>query len=265
MEEYNIMHDLSDMIWIEFRKAARSKMPLWTIIGSVFIPLGFGFVIYIARHPEFSEKLGLLTAKANLMAYGAMDWAAYLALLGQIIAAGGLLLFIMILSWVFGREFVDGTLKDLLAVPIQRSSIIVAKFIVAAVVSVGLTIVIIAVGLMMGIVSNLSGGSPDVILRGSLLVAITALMVIIVVMPFALFASIGRGYLLPIGVAVLILIITNLVAIIGFGEYFPWAVPGLYATGKTPLTAASYLIVVATGLIGMLATYMWWRYADQSH
>ena len=92
----------------------------------------------------------------------------------------------------------------------------------------------------------------------------TACLVIVVAMPFALFASIGRGYLLPIGVAILMAMLTNLVAIMGWGEYFPWAVPGLYVQGKSPLAPVSYWIVLLTGLVGMVATHLWWKYADQS-
>ena len=85
-----------------------------------------------------------------------------------------------------------------------------------------------------------------------------------VVLPFALFASAGRGYLLPIGMAVLTLMLANFVAIAGWGEFFPWAVPGVYAQGKDILQPISFWIVILTGLAGMYATYLWWKYADQS-
>jgi ABC-2 type transport system permease protein len=258
------MNNLSDMIWIEWRKAIRSRMPLWTALGSLFMPLGIAFLIFVARNPEIAQKLGLISAKANLIAYSATDWPTYLGLFGQIIAAGGFFLFILIISWVFGREFADGTLKDMLAVPVQRSSILLAKFILVAVWSAALTIVIFIAGLVMGAIIRLPGGSISVILQGSDLVLITACLVIGVVMPFALFASVGRGYLLPMGVAVLTLMMANLVAIVGWGEYFPWAVPGLYAQGKSSLTPISYWIVFFTGLAGMIATYFWWKYADQN-
>ena len=83
-------------------------------------------------------------------------------------------------------------------------------------------------------------------------------------MPFALFASVGRGYLLPVGVAVLTVMMANLVVVIGWGEYFPWAAPMLYAQGKSSLPAASFWVVVFTCLAGMLATYFWWKNADQN-
>jgi ABC-2 type transport system permease protein len=258
------MNNLTDMIWIETRKAIRSRMPLWTALGALFMPLGIAFLIFVSKNPEISQKLGLVSAKADLIAYAATDWVTYLGLFGQMLAAGGFLLFILIVSWLFGREFTDGTLKDMLAVPVQRSSILLAKFIVMTVWSAVLTLFICMVGLVMGALIHLPGGSPGVILQGSTLVLITACLAIVVVLPFALFASAGRGYLLPIGLAVLTLMMTNLVAIVGYGEYFPWAVPGLFAQAKSPLAPVSYWIAILTGLAGMLATYLWWKYADQS-
>jgi len=258
------MNNLSDMIWIELRKAIRSRMPLWTALGSLFMPLGIAFLIFVSKNPEISQKLGLISVKANLIAYSATDWPTYLGLFGQIIAAGEFFLLVLAISWVFGREFADGTLKDMLSVPVQRSSILLGKFIVVAVWSAMLTLVIFIAGLVMGAVIKLPGGSIRVILQGSALVLITACLVIAVVMPFALFASVGRGYLLPMGVAVLALMMANLVAIVGWGAYFPWAVPGLYAQGKSSLPPISFWIVFLTGLAGMIATYLWWKYADQN-
>jgi ABC-2 type transport system permease protein len=259
-----MMGELSDMIWVESRKAIRSRMPLWTGLGALFMPLGIAFLVFVSKNPEISQKLGLVSAKANLLAYATMDWSAYLGLCGQMIAAGGFFLFILIISWTFGREFTDGTLKDMLAVPVRRSSIVLAKFILAAVWSVGVAMVISILSAVMGAVIHLPGGSMQVIFQGSGMVLITAFLTIVVVTPFAFFASIGRGYLLPVGVAILTLMTTNIVAIIGWGEYFPWAVAGLYAQGKSPLPPVSFGVVFLTGLAGIVATYLWWKYADQS-
>jgi ABC-2 type transport system permease protein len=258
------MDNLSNMLWVETHKAIRSRMPLWTALGSLFMPLGIGFLMFVSKNPEISQRLGLISAKANLMAYAATDWPTYLGMFGQLIAAGGFVLFILIISWTFGREFADGTLKDMLAVPVQRSSILLAKFILVAIWSAFLTVIIFIAGLVMGAIIKLPGGSIVVLLQGSELVMITACLAIAVVLPFALFASLGRGYLLPVGLAVLTMMATNLVAIVGWGDFFPWAVPGLYAQGKSALAPASYWIVFLTALAGMLATYVWWTRADQS-
>ena len=258
------MSELSDMIWMELRKAIRSRMPVWTALGSLFMPLGIAFLIFVSKNPEISKKLGLVSVKANLLAYSGTDWTAYLGLSGQLIAAGGFFLFILAISWVFGREFADGTLKDMLAVPVHRSSILLAKFIVVALWSAALAVVILIFSLALGALIRLPGGSLSIILQGSMLLLGTACLVFAVVMPFALIASVGRGYLLPLGVAILTLMMTNLVALAGWGDYFPWAVPGLYAQGRSSLPPISFLIVFFTGLAGLIATHLWWKYADQN-
>ena len=258
------MNNLSDMIWIEMRKAIRSRMPIWIALGSLFMPLGIAFLIFLAKNPDLSLRLGLVSAKANLTAYYSTDWSTYLRLFAQIIGTGGFIFFVLVISWVFGREFADGTLKDMLAVPVQRSSILLAKFAVVAAWSAALAILIFLAGLVMGAIIQLPGGSISVFLQGTALVAITTCLVIAVVLPFAFFASVGRGYLLPVGVAILILITANLVMVAGWGEYFPWAIPALNTQGKSDIGPISYLIVILTGLVGMLGTYLWWKYADQN-
>jgi ABC-2 type transport system permease protein len=258
------MNLFSDMLWIEARKAIRSKMPLFTGLGSLFMPLGMGFLIFLAKNPELARNLGLVGAKANLTAYYATDWPSYLGLLALIIAAAGFFLSVLITSWVFGREFADGTLKDMLAVPVPRSSILLAKYVVVGLWSGVLTIGILVLGLVMGVLVHLPNGSIAVVLHGCVTVGVTAILLYAVVLPFALLASVGRGYLLPLGIAILTLIMANLFAIAGWGDYFPWGIPGMYAQGKESLPLASYLIVLFTGLAGLMATYLWWKFADQS-
>jgi ABC-2 type transport system permease protein len=258
------MNNLSDMIWIELRKAIRSRMPLWTTLGSLFMPLGVAFLIFLAKDPELSHSLGLMSAKANLVAYSATDWHSYLVLFAQIISAGGFFFFILSVSWVFGREFADGTLKDLLAVPVQRSSILLAKFIVVTAWCVAIAVIILIIGLVIGAIIQLPGGSLTVILNGSAVIAITVCLVIAVVLPFALFASVGRGYMLPMALAVLTLMMANLLMVVGWAEYFPWAVPILFAQGEGSLSPISYWILFITSAAGMVATYLWWKYADQN-
>src|SRR5512135_876129 len=102
------MNSLPDMIWIEWRKALRSGMPLYTGLGSLFMPLGIAFLIFAARNPQITQQLGLISAKANLLAYAATDWPTYLGLFSQLMAAGGFIVFVLVISWVFGREFADG-------------------------------------------------------------------------------------------------------------------------------------------------------------
>ena len=260
------MTDLINAIWIELRKARRSRMPLFTFLGFLMLPLVCALFMVIYKDPEFARNIGLINTKANLVG-GSADWPFYLSMFAQGISIGGILLFSLIGSWVFGREFADGTLKDLLAVPVSRTTILLAKFIVVALWSIGLTVTICVVGLVLGAVVGLPQGTTELFVQSSITLAVTAGLVIIDVIPVGFLASVGRGYLLPLGIMLLILGLANVMAILGWGDYFPWSVPGMYAglSGMgASLEAASYWIVILTGLAGIVGTCLWWRYADQS-
>lgn len=256
------MKYLSDMIWIERRKVLRSRVPLFTALGFLMMPFIGALLIFIYKDPQLARQLGLLGTKANLVV-GSADWPGYLNLMIEFTALGGFFFFCLAISWTFGREFTDGTVKDLLAVPVPRFAILLAKFIVAALWCAVLILETVLVGLALGVLIQLPGGSSAVILHGAGLLAITAVMSIMLVLPFGFFASLGRGYLLPIGIAVLTMILGNLSITLGWGEYFPWAVPAMLLQG-VQLSLFSYALVLLTGLVGVAGTYLWWKYSDQN-
>ena len=105
------MNNLVQAIWVEFLKARRSKVPLFTALGFAMIPLGGGFFMIVLKDPEMARRVGLISMKANLM-MGAADWSTYLQFLILAVGGGGLVLFGFIASWVFGREYSDHTIKD---------------------------------------------------------------------------------------------------------------------------------------------------------
>ena len=259
------MNNFNNALWIEMRKAIRSRIPVFTALGFLMIPLACAFMMFIYKDPEFARKSGLISAKAELFG-GTADWPFYLNMLAQAVAIGGFMLFSIIAIWVFGREFADRTMKDLLAVPVSRSTILLAKFVVVGVWSAAMVLLVYLVGLGLGAWIGLPLWSFSVFQNGSLTLAVTAGMVIAVVTPIALLACVGRGYLLPVGITMLTLGLANLVAVIGWGDFFPWAVPALYAgmAGKgVGVGPMSYWLVLLTGLLGILGTDLWWRYADQ--
>ncbi len=261
------MRDLAAMIRVEALKAVRSRMPLFTALGFLLMPLVDAFFMIILKDPEMARQAGLISAKAQLVA-GTADWPTFLAVLAQAVAVGGIFLFSLIGAWVFGREFADGTAKDLLAVPVPRGTILLAKFIVVMLWGLALTAIIWAVGLLLGALLQLPQGSPAVLWQGTITLVVATALVAAVMTPVALFAGVGRGYLLPMGMTILFVLFANVLAVAGWGDYFPWSVPALYTqAGGSPGTAlepVSYWIAALTGLAGIAATYLWWRFADHS-
>jgi ABC-2 type transport system permease protein len=257
------MNNLSQAIWVETLKFRRSKMPFLTMLGFLLVPFVGGFFMIILKDPEFARRVGLISVKAQLMA-GTADWLTFLNLLAQAVAIGGIILFGFIGSWVFGREFSDRTMKDLLALPTSRSTIVLAKFVVVMGWSAVVTAVIVLVGFAVGTAVGLPPAPADIFQQGTITILTSAVLTITLVTPIAFFASAGHGYLPPLAAAILAIFLAQIVAVAGYGEYFPWSIPALYSQGS-PIGPASYLIVFLTGIFGIAGTFLWWELADQTH
>ncbi len=94
----------------EFLKSRRSRVPWGVAVGFSIAPLVMGLFMVILKDPDAARALGLLGAKAQLTA-GTADWPTYWSLLGQAVTVGGAILFAFLTAWVFGREFADRTVR----------------------------------------------------------------------------------------------------------------------------------------------------------
>ncbi len=257
------MNNLAQAIWVETLKARRSRMPLLTALAFMLVPLIGGLFMIILKDPAFARRIGLISAKAQLLATAA-DWPTFLELLAQAMVMGGIILFGFIGSWVFGREYADHTVKDLLALPTSRPTIVLAKFAVVMSWSAILAGAVCFIGLGVGAAVGLPPVPAETIWHGTLTILISALLTIALVTPIAFFASAGHGYLPPLAVVVLSIFLAQIIAILGWGEYFPWSIPALYSQGSR-LALTSYVILLPTACAGIAGTVMWWERADQTH
>src|SRR5215469_16013416 len=159
--EGRTMRDLTNAVWIELRKAARSRMPLFTALGFLVLAVGLAFLMFIYKYPTFARSIGLVSAQANL-AGGAATWPYYLGLLSQALAVVGILLFSLVESWVFGR-----------------ATILLAKFLVVVLWSLLLTVMLFLTSLFLGAASGWSQGTTEVFWHGAATMAVAACLVIV--------------------------------------------------------------------------------------
>lgn len=260
------MNKIITCVSIEGKKLFHSKVPLITMLAFTLVPFIGGFFMFILRDPNLAQSLGFISAKAHIM--GTADWPSYFSLLAQAIAVGGLLVFGFITSWIFGREYSDRTIKDLLALPISRSIIVFSKFIVAVLWCLILSIFVLVLGLIVGKVVDIPGWSSDIMIRGTLVFIICSILTILLSTPVAFFASVGRGYLSPIGFMVFTLVLAQIIAVTGYGQFVPWSIPaiisGAAGNDNVIIESISIIIVLLTSVFGLVGTMFWWRYADQS-
>jgi ABC-2 type transport system permease protein len=266
------MRSFLSAFWAETLKARRSKVSLLTFASILILPVIGGLFMFILKDPEQARTMGLIGAKAQLLTGGDADWPAYFEFLSLGTAAAGAILFAFITAWVFGREFSDHTAKELLALPTPRWVIVSAKFVLTALWMLGLTLFIFVIGLGIGMVVDIPGWSLELAWTSFWSLMVTVLLTFMLMPLVALFASAGRGYLPPLGWAFLTLVFAQIAGMMGWGDWVPWAVPGLfsmmfsvvYGQRAGQVEMHSYILVLLTFIAGVAATYAWWRSADQA-
>lgn len=254
------------VIHTELIKLKNANIVWVSLIAFALAPFMGAVFILIMRDPAALANDGALSLKIEAMGIKP-DWNAYLGILTQAIGVGGVLVFGFVASWIFGREYSDGTVKDLLSLPSSRTSILNAKFIIYAFWSIGLCISNLLIGLILGYFLQLPSLDMIEIFNHLVIYINTTLLTIFLGTPIAFFALRGKGYLAPLGFVALTLVMAQIIAASGYGAYFPWAVPGLYS-GVSPeyresINVISYAIVFFTGIIGYFATIFYWKYSDQ--
>jgi ABC-2 type transport system permease protein len=258
-------------LWAEFQKIRHSKTLWITALAFLLVTLVSGLFMFILQDPERARRFGLIGAKAQIFG-GVADWPSLFNLTLLMVSIGGLIIFGFIFVWIFGREFSDRTVYDILSLPTPRMTIVTAKLITAGYWSMALVLMVFVLTLLAGALLQLPGWSAATVWNGFRLLFITGLLTVLLSIPFSLAASITRGYLPAVGCLFLTLVLGQIISQLGYGQYYPWTIPMFYSgaaealTGKAaaPLGPGSYILVILVGVASLVITGLWWREADQT-
>jgi len=258
------MKKVRNALWAEFAKIKRSKVLLGTVVVFIFIPLMTSLMMYVARNPELSSKLGIVGMKANL--FGTSNWLGYFGVLNQLMGSICLIGFGFVTTWVFASEHTFKTMKDIIALPINRSYIVLSKFIIISIWSILLSILVFVVGVGMGFVVGIEHWSIAMFIAFTKSFFGATVLTLLLAPPIAFIAGYSRGIIAPLGLVIFTVIIAQFAGLLGLGAYLPWSIPALYAIGNNmpgmELNNSSYVILFLTFLISYWATVSWWKRAD---
>ena len=251
----------------EFLKLRRSKVTWFSLVALSMGPFGVALFMWIVREPGRAAQLGLLGTKADLSGLQA-TWPSYFSMLTLLVGIGGMLLLAFIVAYVFGREYAEGTAKNLLALPVGRQTFVVAKFVVTAAWWVALVAAVVIESLALGLALGLpdfSTGLAISAVRNALLAAGLAYLLAPIV---AWITTVGRGYMAPIAFAVAMLALGNIMTKTGWAVWFPWSiVPLLIGVVGRPvqtLPPGSFIVLALTFTAGIAATIWQLIYADNN-
>ena len=236
-------------IEMEFLKLKRSKIFLLSLMGAILPPL----LMFIAV-TTFDEGQTFEMLFTNVNMYMSAMFAV--------------MIFAIIISYLFGREYNEHTLKTMLTIPVSRGKFLASKYIMFLVWIVILTVVTSLSTLIFGFVAGMDGFSIKLFVESFAQLLYANVLLFLTFSPFV-FISLFITNMVPAMVGGAALTLVNLMV---YGQnwapFVPWVCPYLIASGEiaeysTGITI-SYAIILATFIIGLVISYIYFTKTDVS-
>ena len=236
-------------IEMEFLKLKRSRIFLLSLLGAVLPPL----LMFIAV-TSFDEGQTFEALFTNVNMYMSAMFAV--------------LIFAIIISYLFGREYNEHTLKTMLTIPVSREKFLASKYIMFLVWIVILTVVTSISTLAFGFAAGLEGFSIKIFAEGFAQLLYANVLLFLSFSPFV-FVSLFITNMVPAMIGGAGLALVNLMV---YGQnwapFVPWVCPYLIASGEiaeysTSITV-SYGVILATFVIGLVISYIYFTKTDVS-
>ena len=234
-------------IKMEFLKLKRSKIFLLSILMAA-LPSILMFIATFAF--DETQSFDALFSTVNM----------YMSALFAI------LLFSIIISYLFGREYNEHTLKTMLTVPISRGKFLISKYVMFLIWILILTVVTSLSTLAFGFAAGLSGFTLQLFINSFAELLFANILLFLTFSPFV-FISLFITNMVPamVGGASLTLV-SLLVNGQSWAPYVPWACPYLLSSGEIADYGVSliipYGVILVTFLIGIVVSYIYFTKKD---
>jgi bacitracin transport system permease protein len=267
---------VSGILRAEFLKLKGSRIPWICSAGIAALPCAYALVGLASR-------------------WGAVGWPWELFLawnLTLILYIVGPVLLGLLASHIFAREFVEGTASNLFATPVNRDSILAAKFIVLLVWSLFPGLLAFLVSVPLGLCIGLSGFSWEVLRWAFPRYALSGLLMYLTVPLAALISMVTREYVPPmvftiLATSVAVIDPTRIAIFLAFllglrwpllgyltflAQVYPYSLPRIivfgtsrdldYFGGHLASSAAEFWVLLGTFAIGVLLNVLYLRKAQ---
>ncbi len=236
-------------IEMEFLKLKRSNIFLLSIIGAILPP----FLMFIATFAfDETQNFEMLFSSVNM----------YMSALFAV------LLFAIMISYLFGREYNEHTLKTMLTIPISRGKFLLAKYAMFLVWILILTVITSISTVLFGFAAGLGGFTLKLFIDSFIQLLFGNVLLFLTFSPFV-FLSLFITNMVPAMVGGATLALVNLLV---YGQnwapFVPWVCPYLISSGEIAQygtgIGVSYTIIFATFAIGLVVSYIYFTRKDVS-
>ena len=234
-------------IQMEFLKLKRSNIFLLSLMGAILPPLLMFIAVFAFGE---ADTFDVLFTNVNM----------YMSALFAV------LLFAIMMSYLFGREYNEHTLKTMLTIPVSRGKFLISKYVMFLVWISILTVVTIVSTAVFGFVAGLEGFTLKLLIESFGQLLYSNVLLFLTFSPFV-FISLFITNMVPAMVGGAALTLVNLM-INGqsWAPYVPWICPYLISSGEiveysTSITV-SYGVIIATFVIGVKISYIYFTKTD---
>jgi len=242
---------MKKIVKAELLKLKRSNMFLVSIIGAAVAPF-MCFIADIAKRnerPDIPVNFGEFFSETNF----------------YVLMLIGVMLYGVITAYLFNREYVENTLKNILTIPVSKTSLIISKVILLFIWIMWLTIAAWALTLVFGLIGNFEDLTTVVLMKALKEYLIGGTLLFLLSTPTILITLLFKDYVPTIVFTIAITMVNVLISNSKYSGLYPWSATLAVAT-KTfrpeydPIY--SYISIFAVSIIGFIATIICFNKED---
>ena len=237
-----------NFIQTEFIKLKSSRLFLLSNIIVFLIPLLFVGIFLIANipRPQFSDL--------------------FQTVFQSLYSPLSIILFAVIGTYLFVKEYDEHTLKLIFTVPISKKKFLAGKILTFLIWVLILSIVLFISTIIFGFIGGISGLSLEVILTGLETFIGGSILVFLTMTPFIFIGLISKSIVpAAIGSAILFILTGTIGQAFKWAHLIPWMIPSDIISGiadKLYGMEISSLILIATFIIGIVLSWIYLEKTD---
>ena len=245
-----------DLIYCEILKLKRSKMLLISILGALAAP-GMLLLECLQTHFEHPEKMFTL---ADI----------YDSLLLYTIILMNLLVYIIIASYLFSREYTEKTLKNILPIPVSKTSFLTSKFCILFIWMIVLSFFSWGSAFLLALLYHSVFGIAEFQFHIALIylgkMMSSTILMFLTITPFTFLAEKTKSLVVPLIISAAVIMGNAALSNQDLGALYPWTAILFLMQGS--LAATGYPVWVSVGIItlvsilGFAATYIYFQKED---
>ncbi|MBP1996977.1 ABC transporter permease [Paenibacillus eucommiae] len=241
-----------DLLYTELLKLKRSRMFLLSIIGAAVAP----FMVVVSTYIHIKTKDPSLFVPFNELFFDANMYTVLLI---------GVPLYGVVTAYLFSREYMEDTLKNLLTIPVSRTSIMLSKMLLMFMWIMLLTLLAWGLTLLLGILGQFEGLSSSLVVESLQQFMVAGAFLFILSTPIILITIVLKNYVPTIVLTIVITLINVMSSNSEYKGLIPWPAAfdiayGMLLPDYPP--EYSYIVIGATSIIGFIAALVYFRKAD---